>query len=248
MRLRFTALFPLLTLASVRVACGQGLPMAGQLQSGEITIVFTATTVSCSGLSPGDSVSLAGFMMDRQAGSQTVTTPAISQTADSSGNFTATIEGGVKPRSIWLLIDQATGSYTVAEPEGSVLTQIPSQAITITGNSQPNSADVTIHRAHTHVMWIREASEITIGEERLRRPKAMDESPTNFAIYDAKDGSQSDGDGTIDGIVHITVPSFFDSNQISTCLFVVDDRTLEFYVFYLRYNHGDPGPCRPGAC
>lgn len=242
--LRLIALFALLTLTAASAALGQGLAMAGQLQvNGQMTIVFTASTVSCTGLSPGDSVALVGFMIDRQAGSQAIITPTISQAADANGAFTATIEGGVKPRSIWLLIDQTAGGYTVAEPEGSVLMQIPSEAISIT--SDLPDADVTIHRAHTHVIWIREGSR-PIGELRSRGLGAMEVSPTGFAIYDAKDGSQADTDNTIDGTVHLSVPSFLDPSQISTCLFFIDDRTLEFYVDYLRFSHSPT--CRPGDC
>jgi hypothetical protein len=85
------------------------------------TIIFADTTVSCTGLSPGDLVALIGFSIDRKANSQTVTMPTISYQADANGTFTATIEGGVKARSIWLLIDETAFNYTVAAPEGSVL-------------------------------------------------------------------------------------------------------------------------------
>ncbi|MEA2344370.1 MAG: hypothetical protein QOF63_2539, partial [Thermoanaerobaculia bacterium] len=129
-RSRLTVTIALLILALAPITAAQVLPTAGQLQvNGEITIIFTANTVSCSGLSPGDKVALVGLMIDRQSASPTISTPMFSQPADANGAFSATIPGGIRPTSIWLLIDQTSGSYTVAEPEGSVLTRIPDGAV-----------------------------------------------------------------------------------------------------------------------
>jgi len=245
--LRLIALFALLLLAPVP-AFAQAPPMAGQLQvNGQMTMVFTASTVSCTGLSPGDSVALIGFMIDRQVRSQAIITPTISQAADSNGAFTAIIEGGVKPRSIWLLINQTAGSYTVAQPQGSVLTQIPSGAISIVGDGTPNlSANLTIHRAHTHVISIAEGDRGQVGEMRLRGRAALEVSPTSFTVFDAKDGSQFDSDSATDGSVQLTVGGYFATTQTSACLFIVDDRTLEFYVHYLRFSHSPI--CPQGDC
>jgi hypothetical protein len=236
----------LLLLALAPAMTAQVIPTAGQLQAnGAIAIVFTANTVSCSGLSPGDKVALVGFMIDRQSSSQTLSTPMFSQPANASGAFSATIPGGVKARSIWLLINQTSGSYTVAEPEGSVLTQIPDGAIALTGGAVASSAAVTISRAHTH------AISISYGRQPLMDSKpgsvsAADDVPSGFSVIDAKDGSVSDEDGAINGSVHFTLPSFFDPSQSSTCLFVVDDRTLEFNVTYLEFGHSPR--CPQGGC
>jgi hypothetical protein len=238
-----------------RVTAAQVVPTAGQLQvNGEIAIVFTTDTVSCSGLSPGDTVSLAGFMIDRQTAFHTVSTPMVSQVADANGSFSATIAEGIKPRSIWLLIDQTTGAYAVAEPEGSVLTRIPDGAVTITGGSEivegsDPTVVATINRAHTHAICINDGMQ-GLGGLTRRHLHALDTYPPGYSMIDAKDGSAADSDGTIDGVVHLNLsPSFLDPNQNSACLFVVDDRTLEYSVTYVRFIHNNPGDCHdPRGC
>ncbi len=120
MRLRSITIFVFFTLAAAGLAIAQTPPISRQIPTNDgPAITFTDTTVSCSGLSPGDSVALAGYVIDRTATYQTITTPTISQLADANGVFTATIPGGVKPRSIWLLINETSSSYTVAAPERS---------------------------------------------------------------------------------------------------------------------------------
>jgi len=238
-----------------RVSGAQVLPTAGQLQvNGEITIVFTTNTVSCSGLAPGDTVSLVGFMIDRQTAFHTISTPMSSQVADANGAFSATIADGIKPRSIWLLIDQTSGAYTVAEPEGSVLTRIPDGTVTITGSSEivegsDHAVGATINRAHTHAICINDGMQGFGGLTR-RHLHALDTYPPGYSMIDAKDGSAADSDGTIDGVVHLNLPpSFLDPNQNSACLFVIDDRTLEYSVTYVHFIHNNPGDCHdPRGC
>ncbi len=233
-------------LAFASITNAQVIPSAGQLQvNGEITISFTANTVSCSGLSPGDKVALVGFMIDRQSASQTISTPMFAQLADANGAFSAMISGGIRSTSIWLLIDQTSGSYTVAEPEGSVLTRIPTGAINLTAGAVAPSAVATINRAHTHAISISDARQL-MEDSKSWGHHAMDATPGEFSLLDAKDGSAADEDGTIDGSVRLTLPSFYDQNQNSTCLFVVDDRTLEFSVIYLQFSHAPT--CPQGGC
>jgi len=244
----FVVMILLILVAIAPTVAAQVIPTAGQLQvNGAMTIVFTADTVSCSGLAPGDRMSLAGYMIDRQSSYQTISTPMYSPTADANGTFSAHIAGGINPRSIWLLIDQTSGSYTVAEPEGSVLTGMPDQTITLTGAAVAPSAVATINRAHTHLMLISDGRQL-LEDSNRRIVKATDATPTPNGCYiiDAKDGSASDEDGSINGSVKVTLWGFFDSTQNSTCLFVVDDRTLEFSVTYLQFSHGPV--CRPGDC
>ncbi|HEV7485034.1 MAG TPA: hypothetical protein VGQ65_05090 [Thermoanaerobaculia bacterium] len=245
-RSQFIVMIALLILAVARITAAQSIPTAGQLQvGGEITIVFTANTVSCSGLAPNHTVSLVGFMIDRQSGSQSITTPTFSQLADSSGAFSATIAGGIKPRSIWLLIDQNTGAYTVAEPEGSVLTQIPEATISIMETVSPSPV-ATIRRSHTHAISISIRDQLTVGDDSLRPGNPTAEALSSaFTVADAKDGSASDSDGAINGGVDLNLPNFLDSHQTFAFLFVVDDRTLEFSVTYFKFLHGVP--CRQ-AC
>jgi hypothetical protein len=247
-RMRMIPLTALLTLVA-NFAIAQGTPFGGQLQvNGETAITFTANTISCSGLSPGDAVSLAGFMIDRQGGSRAIITPAFSQQADTNGFFTVTVDGGVRPESIWLLIDQTAGSYTVAEPAGSVLRLMPAGSVSVNGDV------ATINRAHTHVFWISKqyGSGPSMDVRRRGNPgaesvRAQDSAPPGFSIFDAKDGAGSDDDGTINGIVHLRMPSFSDSTSQSTsCLFVVDERTFEFTVVYLIFNHN--GTRCPQTC
>jgi hypothetical protein len=242
LRLQFIVGMIPLILAIAPTTAAQVIPTAGQLQvNGAITMVFTADTVSCSGLSPGDRIALFGFMIDRQSSSQTISTPMFLQSADANGTFSATVSGGIKPRSIWLLIDQISGSYTIAEPAGSVLTRIPDGAINLTGGSIALSAVATINRAHTHAISISDTRQF-LENLRPRGVSAADVTPTGFSVIDAKDGSASDEDGTVDGTVHLTLPGFFDQNQNSSCLFVVDDRTLEFGVTYLQFSHAPVCP------
>ena len=59
---------------------------------------------------------------------------------------------------------------------------------------------------------------------------ADDLRPPGVTVFDAKDGSAIDNDGTIDGVVNMTFP---DSLSIGDYLFVVDVRTLEFQVLIL---------------
>ena len=231
---RLIVLTAILTIATAVTALPQTIPFAGQIKTNDgPTITFTDTTVSCSGLSPGDSVALVGFVIDHQSGSQTITTPSISQQADSTGAFSTTIPGGVKPRSIWLLIDETAVSYTVAAPQGSVLRQLPEGAVALSGG--PNSSGIiTINRAHTHVISISVGG--MIMESRSGRIKATD-LPGDIYVFDAKDGSGADDDGTIDGVVHLVVPNFMSSSQDAAYLFIVDDRTLEFRALHLEFNH-----------
>lgn len=238
-RLAVVVVLTIMAFASTTNA--QVIPSAGQLQvNGEITIAFTANTVSCSGLSPGDKVALVGFMIDRQPSLQTIST-MFSQQADANGAFSAMISGGIRPTSIWLLIDQTSGSYTVAEPEGSVLTRIPDGAIRMAGGAAPPSAVATISRAHTHAICISDSRQV-LEDFKSRGSHTTDAAPSGFSVIDAKDGSAADEDGTIDGSVRLTLPSFYDQNQNSTCLFVVDDHTLEFNVTYLQFAHAPHCP------
>jgi len=244
---RSIILFVLLTIVSASAALSQPIPFAGQMQTNDgPTIVFTATTVSCTGLAPGDLVALIGFSIDRKANSQTVTTPTISYQADANGAFTATIEGGVKPRSIWLLIDETAFSYTVASPEGSVLRQLPDAATFTSGEVGSLSQTLLIQRAHTHVVTLSDRSNLNM-DSRGRRIKPADATASALAVIDAKDGSASDTDGAIDGVVHVLLPNFADPSQRAAYLFVVDDRTLEFRVLALQFNSSG-GHCRPGEC
>jgi len=245
MQFRSITIFVISLLAAADVAVAQVIPFAGQLQiNGGPTITFTATAISCSGLTPGDSIVLVGFVRDRQAGSQATTTPTISQQADSNGVFTAIIASGVKARSIWLLVDQSTGGYTVGEPEGSVLRQMPDGTVSpfqgraSAGQATP-PATATINRSHTHVIRITSPGLSSLDSRRLRTssntpppPPAspQDIRPPGVTVFDAKDGSDIDGDGTIDGVVNMTFP---DSLSIGDYLFVVDVRTLEFRVLVL---------------
>lgn len=249
MRFRTTTIFVCLLLAA-GILIAQDRPLAGQIQTNDgPTITFTGTTVSCSGLSPGDSVALVGFVINAQAGSHSITTPTISQTADAAGVFTATIDSGVKPLSIWLLIDETKFSYTVAGPEGSVLRQMPEGTVSLAGDAASQSATVTIQRAHTHVISVSD-SNLVLDESRTGRIKATDTTdtrPPGFTVFDAKDGTAADNDGVIDGVVHLVVPSFLNPSQKAAYLFVVDDRTLEFTTLDLQFNTA-VGPCRPGAC
>jgi hypothetical protein len=158
--LRATIIFSaLLTLAAADLALAQNMPFAGQFQvNGGPAVTFTNDTISCSGLTPGDSVVLVGFVIAQQAGSQTITTPAFLQQADGNGAFTAVINGGVTPRSIWLFVDQATHAYTVAAPQGSVLRRMPGDTVSVfkvvgSGQEVP-PAGALIHRSHTHAIRI----------------------------------------------------------------------------------------------
>jgi hypothetical protein len=246
LRLPFIVVVMLLMLVTAAPTAAQIIPTAGQLQvNGAITIVFTADTVSCAGLSPGNKVALVGFMIDRQSSSQTISTPMFSQPADANGAFSATVTGGVKPRSIWLLIDETAASYTVAEPSGSVLTRIPDGTISLADGPSTSSAVATIRRSHTHAIWISDGRQL-FTDSKPGGVTAADASPTGFSVIDAKDGSVSDEDGAINGSVHFSLPSFFDPTQNSVCLFVVDDRTLEFSVNYLQFNHVPV--CPQGGC
>jgi hypothetical protein len=198
-------------------------------------MTFTQTTVSCSGLPSGDSIVLLGFVIDRTANTMALATPTIAGPSDPNGVFTATVNGGVKPISIWLLLDQTTGSYTVAEPEGSVLREMPDGTIEVFGGravvgGTPVSA-ATIHRAHTHLFRIG-GGQLMENSRRLRTLTAppTDPRPDGVTVFDAKDGSPTDADGTIDGNVTLNFP---DSLQVGDYLFVVDDRTLEFKVLLL---------------
>lgn len=247
---RLQCLVVMIALIFVAIAptgSAQVKPTAGQLQvNGAISIVFTADSVSCSGLTPGDRVALVGYMIDRQSSYHTIGTPMYLQEADANGGFSVSVPGGIKARSIWLLLDQTAGSYTVAEPEGSVLTQMSDQSLTLTAGNVAPAAVATINRAHTHVMLISDGRQLLTGSiPRGIRP-ADDLTPSGSYYIDAKDGSAVDEDGTINGSVQLTLGSFFDQSQNSVCLFVVDDRTLEFRVFYLQFAHSPV--CRPGDC
>src|SRR5258706_6951096 len=236
---RLLALAILLAVAAANAALAQSAPVGGQLRmGGGPTMTFTQTTVSCSGLSPGDSIVLAGFVIDRTANTMALVTPTIAGQTDPNGIFTATVNGGVKPISVWLLLDMTTASYTVAEPEGSVLREMPDSMIEVSkgrallGGPVP-VASATIHRAHTHVF--RFATGLPTMESRHLRtltsaqPPA-DVRPDGVTVFEAKDGSASDGNGTIDGNVTLNFP---DSLEVGDFLFVVDDHTLEFKVLLL---------------
>jgi hypothetical protein len=216
---------------------------AGQYRkNGGPEISFTTTTVHCNGFSSGDSLVLVGFVIDPTANTVALVAPSIAGSPNPNGVFTATIPGGVKPRSVWLLFDRTTGGYTVAEPEGSVLRRIPDGAVTLfkgrpTVGGPPPPASATIHRAHTHMFRIA----LQVAETNARRVRTLSTAPFHtlpaeyrpdgVSIFDAKDGSAYDDDGTIDGAVSLTFP---DSLQLGDCLFVVDDRTLEFQVLVVN--------------
>jgi hypothetical protein len=252
MRLRSLVLVVLLTSATTDLALAQVIPFAGQLQVNDgPTINFTDTTISCTGLPPGDAVVLVGYVIDRH-GFQTTNAPTISRTptfsrqADDNGAFSVDIAGGVKAMSIWLLIDETAASYTIAEPQGSVLRQLPAEGISLEQDLSTSSAKVAINRSHTHVLSISMPGGSMIGgESRPRGSSAMDVTGPIFTVFDAKDGSSADDDGTIDGTVHLTVPSFFDTSLSTAFLFIVDDRTLDFTVLSILHNTIQ---CRPGYC
>ena len=242
MQIRSIAAFALLTFIAAATSA-QDMPFAGQLHvNGGPTITFSGNVVSCSGLSPGDSVALVAFSIDRRVGKQTITTPAVSSQADANGNFATSIKGGIKARSVWLLIDQTTGGYTVAAPQGSVLRQMQGTVSAWEGRPvwggplPPGTA--TINRAHTHVIWV--GSTDLQSDSRPRRPRAQafdppppdapDPPPNGITVFDAKDGSATDSDGAIDGSVQLTFPGPL---AVGDILFVVDDHTLEFLVFVL---------------
>lgn len=245
MRLKSLAFFALVASVAPYLAHAQDIPLAGQLQiNGGPTIIFTDTTISCGGLSPGDSVALVGFVIDRQASSQTIATPMISQTADTAGNVSAVIDGGIKPRSIWMVIDQTAGSYTVAAPQGCVLRQMADGTVSLAMDESSASAIATINRAHTHAIEILGSS--GVQEDSRSHIRALDAIPSGFAVFDAKDGSSSDTDGAIDGTVHLTLPSFFAPTAAGSALFVIDDRTLEFDARYFQFNLNN-NHCRQGC-
>lgn len=231
----------LTTILMTRPALSQDQPAAsaGQYRkNGNPEISFGTTTIHCTGFPAGDALVLVGFVIDPTANTLDLVAPSITGPANPSGSFTATIAGGVKPRSIWLLFDRTTGGYTVAEPEGSVLRRIPDGAITLfkgrpTVGGAPPPASATIPRAHTHMFRIA----AQVAESGARRVRTLSTAPSHklpaeyrpdsISIFDAKDGSAYDDDGTINGAVTMTFP---DSLELGDCLFVVDDRTLEFQV------------------
>jgi hypothetical protein len=227
----------LLTIITAGTAFPQSIPFGGQINTNAgPPITFTAATVSSSGINPGDSMMLVGFVIDREANTASLTTPAFDGSADAGGVFAVTVTGGIKPRSIWLLIDRTTGGYTVAEPEGSVLRQMPDGSIEIHKETIASPlASATIHRAHTHVFRIA-AMIIQTESRRLRilgtTPPPPPDPPrlSDMTVFDAKDGSETDNDGVVDGLVRLVFP---ESLRVGDYLFVVDDHTLEFRVLAL---------------
>jgi hypothetical protein len=254
MRIRFLVLVTLLTIAIPKSTLAQAIPFAGQFQvNNGPTINFTDTSISCTGIAAGDTVALVGYVIASH-GFQTTTTPTISRTptfsrqADANGVFTVDIAGGVKARSIWLLIDETAGSYTVAAPQGSVLRQISDGAVSLAGDTSSSAANVTINRSHTHVLAVLVPVGGPVSDDSRRHVSSdMDSGPPAFSVFDAKDGADTDNDGTIDGVVHLTIPGFYDTSLSASYLFVVDDRTLDFSVLSLVRATNVPR-CRPGDC
>jgi hypothetical protein len=99
-------------------------------------------------------------------------------------------------------------------------------------------ATATINRAHTHVIRIGAPGLDSSSRSHRERGLSTDDEtrpddetpPPGVTVFDAKDSSGIDTDGTVDGIVNMTFP---DSLQVGDYLFVVDDRTLEFQVLLL---------------
>jgi len=149
---RLQRLLVMIALIFVAIApsdSAQVIPTAGQLQmNGAITIVFTADSVSCSELPPGDKVALVG------------------------SNYS------------WTRTGEASGLRTLRQ------------------------------------------TVLTSSTQRMDDPQLM------------KMGRSMDPCGSRWGR--------FDQSQNSVCLFVVDDRTLEFRMFYLQFAHSPVSP--RGGC
>lgn len=188
-------------------------PFVGQLrQGGAPQIAFTDATVEVASLDPNASVTLAGFVIETHDFGRKITTPAFYQHADSKGNLSVAIPGGVQPRSVWILVTHA--GYTVASPMGVLTTfDIPAANLTLDTNNRASS--VLVPRAHTEVFAI-------------PRPPAGG-LPSPVVTFDAKDGSPADADNEINGVAAV----FLQAKEGDT-LFVVDTRSLECAVVEVR--------------
>lgn len=198
-----------LTLALLCISLAAGLrasdpPLSGQMQvSNGPQLTFADAAVSATGLTHSGPVALASFTIDPHDYTAPTVTYTARQTAAADGSITFAIAAGVKPRSIWLLVDQTSGAYTVAGAAGSVLMpfSIPP------GNFDAEFKNITVPRAHTEVFFVRKNG--------------------TFELQDVKDGGVNDKDGGFNGSVLVTTST---KGKTGDVLFVVDFLTLDFFV------------------
>lgn len=94
----------------------------------EPTVRFEPLAVVVSGLDPGATVLLLGAGRDHTGIRPEVLTPAeVATDGDGDGTIELSLGRRVPMRSVWLIVDLATGSFSSAAPEGSAAREVDAQ-------------------------------------------------------------------------------------------------------------------------
>jgi hypothetical protein len=200
-------------LALVALLCG-GSPLAAQVPGAPV-VMLSATSVSASGVTAGGAVawfSVARVIEDLAV--RVVSRSEIVVDADGDGIVELDLAGPLPLKSVWVVVDLASGLYTAAAPEGSPLVE---------GNilGKVENGELAVSRPLVHLFRARTGEE-GVGAWALR----------------AGDGGESDDDGLGDGLLHAGLSRFTDGAGVaapaevtgSDLLVVIDPSRLDYQI------------------
>lgn len=179
-------------------------------------VTFTETAVIARGATPGASLYFAGVTLG--TGDYVIRVEKSGGTAIADGDGHAELTASIDTRSVWIVVDAASGGYTVAAPHGMLLREID-----FPGRSDEDSSG--------HVRSL--VFERYAVDAFLIRPGVG-----TWTGY-LRDGGPGDEDREINGKTDVDLGSLApvgetqgsaDRLKPGDVLFVVDRNTLEFHV------------------
>ena len=200
-------------------------------------IAFESAAVTFGGATPGGRVALFGIGRDRQDWTPRVTRLDDLVVADGEGAGRVDLDEPVIVRSVWAVIDVATGEYALAAPEGTELSRVELPAEGLGANLR---------------FLEREGRFLDV---LLVRPESGPEGEESAGVWGVAmgDGAGLDRDGEANGRLELDLASLYPFGDTGPAplglkprdvLIGVDPQTLE--VFAQRIADGpDEGP--PGG-
>ncbi len=159
------------------------------------TLTFDAGSLTASGLTASGEAAFLGVMRLPRVYYQEVYTVRETGTADAEGSLLLPVEPGVGRRSVWAVVDLATGELAVAAPEDYRLNELPLPAEAIGRDADDKPSRVTLSQKTAEVLLARHGS-----------------GAWGLAVTD---GGPEDADGEVDGSITLSVAALAPMEELA---------------------------------
>ena len=187
------------------------------------TVSFDARSVGLAGLTPSGSAAWTSVSREPQGYSTLIASRSGVATVNALGEATIELDADVATVSVWVVVDLATGSFTVAAPPGTSFREIGFDARSVVENPQGQLNRLVHTRPYLELF--------------LARPGV------GAWVMTAGEGAAGDDDGEHDGSLRTTLatmqplaasPPPPDELAAGDVLVMVDPRALEYYAVGFR--------------